>query len=169
MTRVVSIILILFVVGILAARSQQPTSDVIADADKTGIIESVLYLERRNQSSVPDFGNIRDVSSDNIEFVEPSRLSAHGFTLVSVGSLNAAKQNNIVEYLRFGKISLRNGVAVVVLSRVTEGRPCFAEPFSLERRYPYKARPSPVGWIAELITRPALPLSFTRTRSARQH
>ena len=166
MTRVVSIILILLVGGVLAARSQQPTSDVIADADKTGIIESVLYLELRNQSSVPDFANIRDVSSENIEFVEPSRLSAHGFRVVSVGSLNAAKQNNVVEYLLFRKISLRNGVVVVVLSRVTEGRPCFGAPFSRERRYIYKVRRSPVGWIAQVIARPASPISFARTRSA---
>jgi hypothetical protein len=164
MMRVVFVISILF--GVVVARGQQPARNIIAEADKTGIIESVLDLERRNQSSIADFANIRDVSSANIEFIEPSRLSTHGFRVVSVASLNAAKQDHVVEYLLFKTISLRDGVAIVVLSRVTEGRPCFGEPFSRERRSTYKARRTPVGWIAEVIARPASPISFTRTRSA---
>ncbi len=162
MTRVVSLISILLLGLVPVARGQQPAGDVLADTDKTGIIESVLSLEVRNQKSVPDFANIRAVSSENIEFVEPSRLSAHGFTFVSVGSLNAAKQNNVVEYLLFKEICLRNGVALVVLSRVTEGRPCFAPPFSRERRFTYKARRTPRGWIAEVIDRSAPSISFKR-------
>jgi hypothetical protein len=64
------------------------------------------------------------------------------------------------------KISLRDGVVVVALSRVTEGRPCFGAPFSRERRYIYEVRPSPLGWLAQLIIRPTPPISFPRTRSA---
>jgi hypothetical protein len=166
MTKIVSIISILLLGAVLVARGQQPADDVISDADKTGIIESVLNLESRNQSSVPDFVHIQTVSSENIEFVEPSRLSAPGFRIVSVGSLILAKQDNVIDYLRFKKISFRHGVAVVELSRVTAGRPCFAPPFSSERRYLYEVRPSPVGWIAKLIVQPAAPSLFARKRPA---
>jgi hypothetical protein len=164
MTRLVFVISILF--GVVVARGQEPARNIIAEAEKTGIIESVLELETRNQSSIADFANIREVSSDNIEFIEPTRLSTLGFRVVSVASLNAAKQDHVVQYLLFKKLTLRDGVAIVVLSRVTEGRPCFAEPFSRERRWTYRARRTPVGWIAEVIARPASPISFTHTRSA---
>jgi len=165
MRRVVFIISILLV-RVIVAHGQQPAGNIIDDGDKTGIIKSVLDLEKRNQSSIEDFSNIRDVSSDNIGFIEPSRLSAPGFRILSVLSLNAARQERVVEYLLFSEISLVDGVAIVVLSRVTEGRPCFGPPFSYERRYTYKARRSPVGWIAELITKPTPPISYTRRRSA---
>ncbi len=59
MMRVVFVISILF--GVVVARGQQPARNIIAEADKTGIIESVLDLERRNQSSIADFANIQDV------------------------------------------------------------------------------------------------------------
>jgi hypothetical protein len=166
MTKFVCTILIL-VLGLVAfARGQQTSSGRLSDVDKTAIIESVLNLELRNQSSVPDFGNIRQVSSQNIEFIEPSLLSNHGFTLVSAGELSASKRDHVVEYLLFKQILLRDGVAVVALSRVTEGRPCFGAPFSRERRYTNEARQTVVGWIAELTQRPTSPISFSLKRFA---
>ena len=166
MTKLVCTILIL-VLGLVAlARGQQTSSGGLSDVDKTAIIESVLNLELRNQSSIPDFGKIRQVSSQNIEFIEPPALSNHGFTLVPAGELSASKRDHVVEYLLFKQILLRDGVAVVALSRVTEGRPCFAAPFSRERIYTYKARQTVVGWIAELTQRPTPPISFSLKRFA---
>jgi len=154
------------VAGLLGARGQQPTSDLISDADKADIIESVLDLEVRNQNSVPDFANIRNVSSDNIEFIEPSRLSTHGFKLVAASYLRESRKDHVIEYLLFKKISLRDRVAVVVLSRVTEGRPCFSAAFSRERSYTYESRRTSNGWLAQLTRRPAPMISFAPKRSA---
>jgi len=164
MTRVVFVISILF--GVVVARGQQPARNIIAETDNTGIIESVLDLERRNQSSIADFANIRNVSSNNIEFIEPSWLSKHGFTLVADSQLRESKKDRVVEYLLFRKIFVRDGAAVVILSRVTEGRPCFGAAFSHERSYTYESRRTSGGWVAQLIGRPAPLISFAPKRSA---
>ena len=166
MIKFVSAISILLLAGSGVARAQQMPARVISDADKVGIIESVLDLELRTQASVPDFANIRQVSSDNIEFAEASQLSEHGFTLVAGSQLRAWKKDNVVEYLLFRNMFLRDGVAVVVLSRVTEGLPCFAAAFSRERRYTYQSRRTPVGWIAQLIGRPSPLNTFAMKRYA---
>jgi hypothetical protein len=78
------------------------------------------------------------------------------------------KRDSVLDYLRFNQIPLRDGVAVVSLSRVTEGRPCFAEAFSSEKGYTYKVRQTVVGWIAELTQTPASPLSFSRPSFSRK-
>jgi hypothetical protein len=167
MTKFVSTILMLAIAsGFLFAHGQQPTADRLSDSDKAQIIESVLDLELRTQASVPDFANIRKVSDDNIEFIEPSRLSKHGFTLVAASQLRESKRDHIVEYLLFRRIYSRDGLAVVVLSRVTEGRPCFGAAFSTERNYTYESRRTSGGWTAELIGRPAPLISFWPKRSA---
>jgi hypothetical protein len=154
MTKFVLAISILLL-GALAGRGQQMSPQLLSESDKAGIIESVLELELQNQSSVPDFANIRDVSSQNIEFVEPSRLSKHGFTLLAAANLRQTKKESVVTYLLFRNISLHDGVAVVKLSRVSEGRPCFGAPFSIERTYTYETRQSSGGWVAQLTARPA--------------
>jgi hypothetical protein len=161
MMKFVWTISILFLGLVAFAPGQQMSSGRLSDVDKTAIIESVLNLELRNQSSIPDFGAIRKISSQNIEFIGLSLLSNHGFTLVTAGELSASTREQYVEYLLFKQILLRDGVAVVALSRVTEGRPCFGAPFSSERRYTYKARQTVVGWIAELTQRPTPPISFS--------
>ena len=164
--KVVCTILIL-VLGLVAfARGQQTSSGGLSDVDKTAIIEAALNLELRNQRTIPYYGSIRAVSSENIELIEPSRLSNHGFTYVPAIELNASKIDHVIEYLLFKQILLRDGVAVVTLSRVTEGRPCFGAPFSRERRYTYEARQTVVGWIAELTQRPTPPISFSLKRFA---
>src|SRR3989442_12509037 len=165
MAKLLSATLILLCVGGVIARGQQLT-EPLSDGDKSKLIESVLDLELRTQSSVPDFANIRRVSSDNIEFIEPSHISKLGFTIVAGSYLREWKKDRVVEYLLFKKISLRNGVAVVVLSRVTEGRPCFGAAFSHERSYTYESRRTAGGWVAQLIGRPAPLISFAPKRSA---
>ena len=153
----------------VTARSQQPSTLTRSDSDKSAVIESVLVAELRNQNSVPDFANIRQVSSDNIEFVEQSQLSKHGFTLLAVADLRQSKKDRIVTYLLFRNISLRDGVAVVKLSRVTEGRPCFGAPISIERTYTYESRQSSGGWVAQMTARPTPSVPFVVTRSNAPH
>ena len=161
MTKFVTTILMLAIAGgLLVAHGQQSTAGLLSDDDKAQIIESVLYLELRTQASVPGFANIRQVSDDNIEFIDPSRLSKHGFTLVAASQLRESKKDHIVEYVLFRKIYSRDDLAVVELSRVTEGRPCFAAAFVTERSYTYKSRRTPFGWVAQLIRTPAPKLNF---------
>jgi hypothetical protein len=167
MTKFVSTILMLAIAsGFLFAHAQQPKADLLSDSDKAQIIESVIDLELQTQVSVPDFANIRRVSDDRIEFIEPSRLSKHGFTLVAASQLRESKKDHVVEYLLFRRIYSRDELVVVVLSRVTEGRPCFGAPFSTERTYTYESRRTSSGWVARLIARPAPPIGFVPKRSA---
>lgn len=165
LTKFVSTILMLAIAGVfLFAHGQQSTADILFDSDKAQIIESVLDLELRTQASVPDFAHIRKVSDDNIEFIEPSRLSKHGFTLVAASQLRESKKDHIVEYLLFRRVYSRDGVTLVALSRVTEGRPCFGAAFFTERTYTYESRRTSDGWVAQLIGKPAHLIGFAPKR-----
>ena len=166
MAKLLSATLILLSVGGVIARGQKLLGEPLSDGDKSKIIQSVLDLELRTQASVPDFANIRKVSSDNIEFVEPSHISKLGFTLVAGSHLRESKKDRVVEYLLFKTISLRDGVALVVLSRVTEGRPCFGAAFSHERNYTYESRRTAGGWVSQLTRRPPPMVSFALKHSA---
>ena len=167
MTKFVSTILMLAIVGgFLFAHGQQSRADVFSASDKAQIIESVLELELLTQASVPDFANIRKVSDDNIEFIEPPRLTKQGFTLVAASQLRESKKDHIVEYLLLGRVYTRDGVALVALSRVTEGRPCFGAPFFTERTYTYESRRTSSGWVAQLIGKPAHLIGFAPQRFA---
>lgn len=157
MTKFVSTILIFAIAGGFSiAHGRQSTADVLSDNERVRIIESVLYLELQTQASIPDFANIRTVSDENIEFIERSRLSKHGFTIAAANDLRESKKDRVVEYLLFRKIYSRDQLAVVELSRVTEGRPCFGAAFSRKRTYTYEVRRTPSGWIAQLIRTPAM-------------
>ena len=167
MSKFVTTILMLAIAGgFLFAHGQQSRADLLSDSDKAQIIESVLDLELRTQASVPDFANIRKVSDDNIEFIEPSWLSKHGFTLVAARQLSESKKDHIVEYLLFRRVYSRDGLALVVLSRVTEGRPCFGAAFFTERTYTYESRRTSSGWVALLIGKPAPLIGFAPKRFA---
>jgi len=166
MAKLLSAALILLSVGGVIARGQKLMGEPLSDGDKSKIIESVLDLELRTQASVSDFANIRKVSSDNIEFVELSYIAKLGFTLVAGSHLRESKKDRVVEYLLFKTISLRDGVALVVLSRVTEGQPCFGAAFSHERNYTYESRRTAGGWVSQLTQRPPPMVSFALKYSA---
>lgn len=168
MTKFILTVSILSLGLVAVARGQQTSSGGLSNVDKTAIIEAVLSLELRNQSSIPFYGTIRAISSENIEFIEPSRLSNHGFNYFPAIDIMVLKRDHVIDYLRFNQILLRDGVAVVTLSRVTEGRPCFAESFSSEKIYTYKARQTAVGWIAELTQSPANPIPSARISFSRK-
>lgn len=160
----ITILILAIAGGLLLAHGQHSSAGVLSDNDKIHIIESVLTLELQTQAAVTDFAHIRKVSDHNIEFIEPSRLLKHGFTLIAASQLLEAKKDHIVEYLVFKRVYSRDGVALVTLSRVTEGRPCFGEPFVAERTYSYESRQSAGGWVAQLIGKPANPISFQGPR-----
>ena len=161
MTKLICTISIFVFGPVAVARGQETSSGGLSDADKTAIIEAVLKLESPNQSSIPSFGAFRAVSSENIEFIEPSWFLKHGFSYIPATDIMVLKRDRVLEYLRFNQILFRDGVAVVTVSRVTEGRACFAE-VSSEKGYTYQARQTVAGWIAELTQGPAPPFSFPR-------
>jgi hypothetical protein len=143
-----SAVLLVLLAGVAVTRAQQSSRSTLSDAEKAGIAEAVFVeIESRNQGSFPFVK--QPVSSYNIESLQPSQLSKHGFTLVSARSLNESKKDHMVQYLVFRKIFLRDGVAVVYLSSISEGRPCFANYAFHEFTSIYEARPTPDGWVAE--------------------
>jgi len=156
MTKHIWTISILLLGLVAVARGQQTASGGLSNVDKTAIIEAVLKLEPRRQS----YGGVKVVSSENIEFFEPSRITNYRFRYLPAKDIAVLKKDQLVEYLRFNQIFLRDGVAVVTLFRVTAGRACFAESYSSEKGYTYEARPTAVGWIAKLTQEPDSPISF---------
>ena len=141
------------------ARGQQAPEEVISDAEKAEIIESVLDFELRIQALIPDFAHIRNVSSENLEFIDSTRLSKRGFRLVPATQIQRGW--GLVEYLVFRKVSFQNGVALVDLSRMKEKRPCWAPASSTERGYTYEVRRTSDGWVAQLIKRPVQLISLS--------
>jgi hypothetical protein len=85
---------------------------------------------------------------------------------VSASSLREAQKDHVVDYLLFRKISFRDGVVVVTLAKIKEGRPCFAPPMHSESSYTYEVRRTSKGLIATLIRSPAPPMSLDLKRLA---
>jgi hypothetical protein len=164
MLKLVSMISVVVLGGVVSAPAQQTSKAILSDADKTAIIESVLDLELRNQNSFADFNNIKDVSSENIEFIDPSRLSKHGFRLVAANQLCELQTTGVVQYLLFKNISAGNDLIDVAVSHVTGGRACFNARFYNERRYKYEARRTSGGWTVQLTRKPMPPFFSGRKR-----
>ncbi|HYW71748.1 MAG TPA: hypothetical protein VE961_11975 [Pyrinomonadaceae bacterium] len=169
MTKLVWTVSILLLGLAAVARGQETSSSELSSGDKTKIIEAVLDLESGGHRTIPytDDGKRWRVSSENIEFIDPSLLWRHGFSSSSAKYIVALKKDGVVKYLRFNQVLVRDGAAVVTLSLVTEGRGCFGS-VSNERKYAYKARQTSVGWIAELTQGPAGPLSSPRPSFSRK-
>ena len=108
MIRCVSVILGLSLAAGVCAHGQELPAREFSEAEKTGIVESVLKLERRKQDLTLRFDDTQRVSSENIEFIEPSRVTRQGFTLVPARQLSGWHLNQIVEYLVFRNIISRD-------------------------------------------------------------
>lgn len=165
MTRLVSAIVILLGVSAVSALGQQLRAETLSYADKNAIVESVL--EVKNYASPRAFPFIPTVSSDNIDFVDSSLFTKRGFRLVSASALRESKKENLVDYLVFRKISFRDGVGLVILAHVTEGRPCFAPTMYKELSYTYEVRRTSEGLIAKLTRGPVPSLDLNRFGGAR--
>ena len=163
MIKLVSTILILLGVSAVSALGQLPTPEPLSYADRTAIVISVLEPPS-NLFSLDHPFVIKTVSSDNLEFVDSSQLEKHGITLVSASSLSEEKKDHVVYYSLFRKISFRDGVAVVNLGQVAEGRPCFASHMHNESSYTYEVRRTSNGLVAKLIrgTAPMMSLDLKR-------
>jgi hypothetical protein len=155
MIKLVSTILIMLGVSAVSALGQMLTPEPLSYADRTAIVISVLGPPPTLYSLNHPF-LIQTVSSDNLEFVDSSQLEKHGIRLVSASSLREAAKDNVVYYSLFRKISFHDGVALVNLALVTEGRPCFASHMHSESSYTYEVRRTANGLVANLIPRPPM-------------
>jgi hypothetical protein len=156
-----ALVLTLVCVAVMG-REQQPNRDNLSDGDKAQIVESALRLAfgtRRSEFELP-----KDLSSENIEFVEPSRISGLGFKLLDARHMGNLKASPFVDYVVFRRLFSKDGGVLVVLSRVTERHPCFGgRDFSTERSFTYEFHKDSGEWIGQLVNRPVLQPSFSRT------
>ena len=165
MLKAVSMISVVLLGSVVVIQAQQASNPVLSDAAKTDAIESVLDLELRNRYSAPDFDNIKYLSSENIEFIDPARLSNHGFTLVAANQLCELQTNRVVKYLVFKNVSAGDDVINVTVSHIRGGRVCFGGRFYSERSYKYEVRRTSAGWSAQLTHKP-MPSFFSERKRA---
>lgn len=143
--RLVSLAPSLMLIVCLASvgRTQQTDHDVLSTADKNEIVASTLRIA---------FGTSRPglaLSSENLEFVDSTRMSEMGFTLVDAGQV----QFFLDDFVAFKKIASSDGVVSVVLSRITLNRACFSRTVvSSERRtFTFEFHKEAGKWIGQLV------------------
>ena len=129
-------------------RTQQTDHDILSTADKSDIVASALGMA---------FGTSRlglALSSENIEFVDSTRMSEMGFTLVDAGQVRKWEGLPIMDgYVVFKRIASNDGVVSVVLSRITLSRACFSSAVvSRERRtFTLEFHQEAGKWIGHLV------------------
>jgi hypothetical protein len=155
---IAAILASVIVSGGFLARGQSQTT-AISEAEKGDIVESLLQLETESQAT--DFETIRMISSDNIGSLAPARVAKHGFSLMEAGQIESLRKDHVVEYVVIRTIDFKDGIVVVKLSRVIEGRPCFGPPLSRERSFTYEFQNGTSEWVGRLVRKP-LPFTFSR-------
>jgi hypothetical protein len=164
--RVLLSVLFTFMFGSIApAHSQENKGNILSEVDKAEIVESVLRSETKGQNFGSGVLSFPQLSSENIEFVEPSRVSAQGFVLISSQRIRELAKNQLVEYVLLRTISAKDGKAVVILSHVTEGRACFGT-VSGQRSFAYEFHKTLGKWTGEMVGQ-LLPSSFASPARAK--
>ena len=143
--RLVSLAPSLMLIVCLASvgRTQQTDHDILSTEDKNEIVASTLRIA---------FGTSRlglALSSENLEFVDSTRMSEMGFTLVGAAQV----QFFLDDFVAFKKIASSDGVVSVVLSRITLNRACFSRTVvSSERRtFTLEFHKEAGEWIGQLV------------------
>jgi hypothetical protein len=158
--RFVASILALLIASSVLHIHGQSQSGVLSDEDEAEILESLIQLEIKPLGS--EFGSPWIFSSDNISSVVATRIAKHGFKLMAADEIKRSRQEYVVDYVVIRSIYRRDGIVVVRLSAVTEGRPCFARAFSRERSFTYEYQKNLRRWVGKLVKRP-VPFPFTRS------
>ncbi len=135
--------------GSIVCRSQE-TSDTLSNVDKTTIVESALQMA----FGLTRIGITENLSAENIEFVDPARLSRLGFVLLDGEKMRNVKRSQFVHYVVFDRIVSQNGVVTVGVSQVTESHPCFGRASSSEHNFTYEFRRNSGQWVGHLVHRP---------------
>lgn len=135
-------------------------SSVLSDQDEADILESLIENEIKPFGS--EFRTARTFSSENIGPVAVARIEKLGFSVTTASAIEARKRNRLIDYVVIRSISLKDGIVVIKLSEVMEGRPCFAPAFSTERSFTYWFKKGDNGWVGRLVKRPS-PLTFSKS------
>ena len=95
-------------------RAQQTDHDILSNADKNEIVASALRIAFGTPSVIR-----MALSSENIEFVDSSRMSEMGFALVGPGQ---ARERERIQfpYVVFQRIASHDGVVSVVFWQITQ-------------------------------------------------
>jgi len=158
--RFVTGILILLIVGNTSHTLSQSQSNALSDEDEAEILESLIQLETKQLGG--EFGAVRYFSSENISSLSASRITKHGFWLIYPGDIERGRRDYMLNYVVIRSIYPKDGIVVVRVSVVTEGRPCFAPAFSTERSFTYWFKKSANEWVGRLVKRPS-PLLFLKS------
>ena len=135
-------------------RGQQTDHDILSNADKNEIVASALRIA----FGTPGVLYI-GLSSENIEFVDSTRMSEMGFALVDAGQVHQPGQ-----YVVFRRITSNDGVVSVVLWHIAlsfclNQQPLFdlaCGGFSGKRSYnfTFEFNKESGAWIGKRIYRP---------------
>jgi hypothetical protein len=145
-----SMLCALIVVGALQVHAQESPLIHLSDEDKSAIVESVLRQEFMVQGE--EFRGLM-VSSENLEFIDPSEISRLGLRLI-----NRRPSYGQSEYLVFRRIAASGNNAMVTLSRVVEEHRCFGPTSSREQTFVYQYHIESGRWTGELIRKTPRPL-----------
>ena len=156
---VASILALLIASGVLLTNGQSQ-SGVLSDEDEAEILESLIQLEFKPLGS--EFGSIWMFLVRQHRFGFSDADSETRLLLMATGEIKRLRQEYVVDYVVIRSIYRRDGIVVVRLSAVTEGRPCFAPAFSRERSFTYEYQKNLRGLVGKLVKRP-VPFPFTRS------
>ncbi|HEU0143848.1 MAG TPA: hypothetical protein VFQ47_03595 [Nitrososphaera sp.] len=135
----------IMVSGVLQTHAQEMMSNRLSNKEKFEIIESVLQQELNSQQA--EFDSAKILSSENIEFMEPSKISEHGFILLSDSQIQERKKKEVIDYVVFRRIEAKGNTAIVSLSRMREGSACFNPKFSSGKNFIYEYHWKSGKWI----------------------
>ena len=120
--RFVTAILALLIVGSISHTLGQSSS--LSDEDEAEILESLIQLETNHLGG--ELAASSYFSSENIGSLSASRITKHGFRLISPGDIQIRIRDYMLNYVVIRSIQPKDGIVVVRVSVVTEGRPCGA-------------------------------------------
>jgi hypothetical protein len=141
---------------------QQTDHDILANTDKNEIVASALRI------AFGTAGVVRiGLSTENIEFVDSSRMAAIGFALVDAGRVRDWEtRHQPVQYVVFNKITSNDGVVSVVLRYIAVSICVNQQPkfdstcggFSGKRSYSFnfEFNKETGEWIGQRVYRPRL-------------
>lgn len=158
--RFVTAILALFVAGSMSHNLSQTQSNTVSDQDEADILESLIQLETKQLGA--EFGAVSYFSSENIGSLSASRITKHGFSLISPDYIQTRRLDYVLDYVVIRSIHPKDGIVEVRVSVVKEGRPCFAPAFSVERSFTYRFKKSANEWDGQLVKRPS-PFMFSKS------
>ncbi len=158
--RIAVCILGLLMVGTVSIALGQDQPASLSDEDEAEIVEYLLQHEIKPFGSW--FGSVTYFSSENLSRASASRIKKHGFSLIAARDIETMKREYVIDYVIIRSIYLRSGIVVVRVSAVSEGRPCFAPPFSTEQRFTYTFRKVSNEWVGRLLKGP-VPFPFRKS------